>query len=114
MKNLILVWKLERETAPFSLDKYLQESTMNSRINDELMQFINKLNLPTDLSYLQLQEIALYAAYKLEEQKKKGKPEKIMFNPSEKEISGISSMPAKSDANMSHQKYRLSNRMKKK
>jgi hypothetical protein len=86
---------------------------MNDRIDQELNKLIDKLNLPKDLSFHQLQEIALYAAYKLQEEKKK-KMEKIVFNPSEKELSGLSNMPAKSDANASHEKYRLSNRMKRK
>ena len=103
---------MERETAPFSFNKYLQESTMNDRIqNHELNQLLKQLNLPENLSYRQQQEIALYAAYKLQEQKKKA--EKIVFNPSEAETSGQTSQPVKSDANMSHFKYKISNSKKK-
>jgi hypothetical protein len=103
---------LERETAPFSFNKYLQESTMNDRIqNQELNRLFQKLNLPKDLTYQQMQEIALYAAYKLDEQKKKA--EKIIFNPTESDSSGMTQQPLKSDANLSHLKYKLSNQKKK-
>ena len=103
---------MERETAPFSFNKYLQESTMNDRIqNHELNRLFQKLNLPKHLTYQQMQEIALYAAYKLDDQKKKA--EKIIFNPTESENMGMTDMPAKSDANVSHLKYKLSNRKKK-
>jgi hypothetical protein len=103
---------LERETAPFSFNKYLQESTMNDRIqNHELNRLFQKLNLPKNLTYQQMQEIALYAAHKLNEQKKKA--EKIVFNPSESETMGMSNQPVKSDANVSHLKYKMSNSKKK-
>jgi len=105
--------KLERETAPFSFNKYLQESIMNDRIqNHELNKLFQKLNLPKNLTYQQMQEIALYAAYKLDEAAKK-KAEKIVFNPTEPDTSGMTNMPLKSDANVSHLKYKLSNQKKK-
>jgi len=85
---------------------------MNDRIqNNELNRLFQKLNLSKDLSYQQMQEIALYAAYKLDEQKKKA--EKIIFNPTESETTGMSNQPVKSDANISHLKYKMSNSKKK-
>lgn len=85
---------------------------MNDRIqNHELNRLFQKLNLPKDLSYQQMQEIALYAAYKLNEQKKKA--EKIIFNPTESEKMGLTDQPVKSDANASHLKYKMSNNKKK-
>lgn len=104
--------KLERETAPFSFNKYLQESVMNDRIqNHELNKLFQKLNLPKDLTYQQMQEIALYAAYKLDEAKKK--TEKIVFNPNIPDNTGMTDMPMKSDANLSHLKYKSGNQKKK-
>lgn len=58
-----------------------------------------------------MQEIALYAAYKLDEQKKKA--EKIIFNPTETDSIGMTGQPVKSDANVSHLKYKMSNSKKK-
>ena len=84
---------------------------MNDRIqNHELNQLFQKLNLPKNLSYEQMQEIALYAAYKLDEAKKK---EKIVFNPVVSDNPLLSIQPTKSDANTSHLKYKLANQKKK-
>jgi hypothetical protein len=74
----------------------------------ELDKLIKKLNLPSNLSYQQMQEIALYAAHKLEEQK--SKKEKIIFNPVDNNDPLKYNQPAKSDANVSHLKYKLGNR----
>lgn len=57
-----------------------------------------------------MQEIALYAAYKLDEAKK---TEKIIFNPEVSDTAGMSQQPAKSDANLSHLRYKARNRKKK-
>jgi len=85
---------------------------MNDRIqNHELNRLFQKLNLPKDLTYQQMQEIALYAAYKLDEAKKKA--EKIVFNPVVSDTSGMSQQPVKSDANVSHLKYKAANQKKK-
>jgi hypothetical protein len=83
---------------------------MNDKVyNLEINRLFRQLNLPENLSYEQMQEIAMYAAYKLEEQKKR--KEKIIFNPTETG-STMTSQPLKSDANVSHQKYKMSNRKK--
>lgn len=86
---------------------------MNDRIqNKEMNEFLKRLNLPSHLSYQQMQEIALYAAYRLDEQKKKKAAEKIIFNPTVSDAHGMSNLPLKSDANISHTKYKLGNQKK--
>jgi hypothetical protein len=84
---------------------------MNDRIDTEFDKFFNKIKskLPENLSHRQFQELAIYAYNKLQEEKLKTK---IIFNP-EETTTGMTQQPAKSDANASHQKYRLSNKRRK-
>jgi hypothetical protein len=88
---------------------------MNDKIqNHELHKLIQQLNLPKNLTFDQLQEISLYAAYKLNEQRRK-KIEKIIFNP-EIPINGDNGLDMKSTgsiAKSSHAKYKSSNLSKK-
>ena len=83
---------------------------MNDRIQSDFDKFFNRVKkqLPENLTKDQFKEIAFYAYKRLEEEKKKTK---IIFNPEENTL-GMTQQPLKSDANLSHLKYKLSNRRK--
>lgn len=81
---------------------------MNDRIRTDFDRFFNKIKkeLPENLTSSQFNELAIYAYHKLQEEKKKRT--KIIFNP-EEQTTGMTQQPAKSDANVSHLKYKMSN-----
>ena len=84
---------------------------MNDRIfSNNFDKFFNtiKSQLPKDLTQAQFEEIALYAAIKLDEAKQKST--KIIFNPKEDEAGGSVNSPTRSSANNANIKYKSGNR----